>query len=292
MPPKPKFEAFKEFAKDVGEKGSAALGNPEAKFNQRVKEKMKHERKTERAAQGECLKDLANALRMESGYGIVEKKSKGFKEFQGALKTLLSREKIKQCKKDSESGFFTPPTGVSVNADNITNQRQYFEHKFKNYGGSYVPNDKILRRHAQQSKTIDALLERLTSSGSINIADLKAGKNAESADIGKILELKKNMDYSESTHEFRIGGTKIMRTMWESAKTDITKHIFGDLKGIFDGIFYGIADILEKGIKARPDFAGIIFSSAKLAIDVTLLLPKAVAKGALNSFTFRPNKVY
>ena len=79
MPPKTKFEAFKEFAKNASEKGAAVLGNSEAKFNQSVKEKMKREGKTEDVAQGECLKDLANILRMESTHGIVEKKSKGFK---------------------------------------------------------------------------------------------------------------------------------------------------------------------------------------------------------------------
>ena len=189
------------------------------------------------------------------------------------------RDPINILDRDSKSGFFTPLTGVSVDADNITNQRQYFEHKFKNYGGSYVPDNKTIFRHAQQSKNMDALLDRLTSSGSVDIADLKAGRNANSADIGKILSLKETMDRSESFHEFRLGGAKIMRAMWESAKNDITGNIWGDIKNMF-----------SSGFRLKP--MELFISAAKLSLDITLLIPKMLAKGALNTLTLRPDKVY
>lgn len=286
MPPKTKFEMFKDFAKEAGEKGAAALGNPEAKFKQNVKERMKATGETENVAQGICLADIARTLQAESAYGLVEKKSQGFREFQGALKAILSREEIKRAKQTSETSAYSAPPGISVTADDIKNQKAYFEQKFKNYGGSYVPDNKIISRYAQQAITVDALLVRLATSGSIDVADLKAG-GATSADIGKIINLKENMDRSESLHEFRLGTAKVMRTMWESAKTDITEHIWGDVKNMFGSIFS------PKGLlKKYPDFVGLLLHSTKLAIDVTLLLPKALAKGALNSLTLRPDRVY
>ncbi len=275
MPPKTKSETFG----NIVEKGMAILGSPEAKFNQSVKERIKTG-KTEEEAQGECLADLARTLQAESISGSIEKKSKSFKEFQIALKSILSKKELKGCKEDSkpEHGLFSAPPGVSVDADDITSQRQYFEKKFKNYGGQYIPDGSMISRHALQTKNMEAILTRLASSGSIDVAHLKFGGNATSADVGKILSLKETMDHAESAHELRLGGGKIMRAMWESAKTDITKNIWGDIKNMF-----------SSGFRLKP--LELLMSSTKLAIDLTLLIPKMLAKGALNSLTLRPDRV-
>lgn len=288
MPPKSKFDSLVDFGKNVAkvggevlEKGKALAGNPEAKFNQSVKEKMRREGKTEDEAQRECLAGLASALQAESVLGVIDKKSQGYKEFRGALNTILSRKEMTQCKKDSESGFFRAPTGVSVTPDDIKNQESYFEQKYRNYGGSYVPDRKMVARHAAQTKNMEAILARLASGltdGSIDLADLKTGGTPDSADIGKLLALKENMDRAESLHEFRLGGAKIMHAMWESAKTDITHNIWGDIRNMF-----------ASGFRLQP--MELLFSASKLALDITLLVPKALAKGALNSLTIRPDKV-
>lgn len=281
MPPK------LEILNNAIEKGAAILGNPEAKFNQSVKERMKKTGETEDDAQRGCLSDLARTLQAETASGVVEKKSQNFREFQGALSAILSRKEIKRCKKDSETGLFTPPTGIpAVTTLEIENQRSYFREKFKNYGGSYIPDSTTISRHATQTKNMDALLAKVASglsSGSIDLADLKIGGNADSADIGKILALKEAMDRAESLHEFRLGGAKIMSAMWESAKTDITKTLWNDVKNIFS----------HAGGK-RPDnvFFGLVAGSAKLALDIGLIIPKALAKGALNAFTLRPDRVH
>lgn len=265
------------------EKGRAALGNPEAKFNQSVKEKMKRESKSEDEAQRECLADLANMLQIESASGIVEKKSQGFREFLGALNTILSKKEIQQYKKDSETPLFSAPSGISVDADNITNQQQYFEAKFKNYGGQSIPDRSTVYRHALQTKNMEAILARIASglsSGSLDLADLKTGGTADSADIGKVLCLKENMDRAESAHEFRLGSAKVLRAMWESAKTDIAVHMWGDIKNMFVSGF-------------RLDPKGLLFNAVKLAAwDIPLFFPKLIVKGVLNMFTPRPDRIY
>jgi|GEM_PF-1740256 len=276
MPPKT-FEVLQ----DVTEKGMALFGHPEAKFNQGVKERMKKAGMSESDAQAECLANLARTLQAESAMGVLDKKSKGFQELKGALNVLLDKKEQKQCKTDSESGHYTPK-GVAISKDDIENQKWYYEQKYKNYGGQYIPDMRMISRHAQQTKEIEAIATKLSAdlaSGSLDIATLKAGGNADSADIGKLLALKENMDSVESSHEFRLGGAKVLRAMWDSAVTDITVHMWGDIKNAFASGF-------------RLDPKGLLFSAAKLALwDMPLFLPKMMLRGVLNMVTPRPDRV-
>jgi hypothetical protein len=199
MPPKKSFDIMdvgKKVAgagKELLEKGKTLFGSPEAKFNQSVKEKMKRESKTKDEAQRECLADLARSLQTESSIGVLDKKSKSFQEFKGALKVLLDKKELQQCKKDSEDGLYTPK-GARIDKDDIDNQKSYYEQKYKNYGGNYIPDMRMVSRHAQQTKEIEAITVKISSelaSGLLDIAALKAGGIAESADIGKFLLHKK-----------------------------------------------------------------------------------------------------
>lgn len=208
--------AFKETFKDIGRR---VIGQgEEVRFKNEVAEYAASHGISPEQATKTILSDRFRHVGSEIGTnGIIDSKSKDFKQFKAALNEICGRETLRRFSKDgNDSAIFRSLVLPPSTAAEIARVRRYFSHTFK----GKTPAHGVMRDSSDNMKLIDALLRRLSSDprlgGPDSLQHILTAHPELGADIGKLLDAKS----ATERHERMFGkDLKFEKTVGEFKKT-------------------------------------------------------------------------
>jgi hypothetical protein len=216
---------FKEKAKDVGKhiigRGAEVRFKNEALEYERVNGVSKNE-----ARKAVFLDRMSNVQNEILTGGVLDAKSKGFKEFKGAAREIFGEEKLREFSTDprytSRRRGFSPPL-ASPTGTEVKDAGDHYARKFN----GQAPPRAVLWDTADSTKNINELMNRAavdySAFSGVSLESALSMGPEMGADIGEILERGEAVERHERKFDKNLKFDKAMEGFKETAKESLVE---------------------------------------------------------------------
>lgn len=203
--------------------------------------------------------------------GVIDRKSKTYREFDGALHEFFSGEGVRKLKKDAENPAVMRPLPLApVTAAERDAQLNYYRARF----GGRIPRASLAvsRDAAMDTKRIRALLARVSGDPRIgspgSLESIVAANPELGADFGAVVRSKEGLERHERKFGAELDHEKAAEKFKTEAKEAVTEIFWSApkdwLQAVVRGVYRHDFDGITKAIGETVRFLGReVWASAK-----------------------------